>query len=121
LPDGSIAAVLNRLGIRSAKGHTWTQLRIRNFRAERGIAIYREGERTERGELILHEAASQLDVSKMTVIRLIKANVLPAKQCCPGAPYVILREDLESSTIRRAVESGRAVSNDSRQKVMEYE
>jgi excisionase family DNA binding protein len=121
LPDGSIAAVLNRLGIRSAKGHTWTQLRIRNFRAERGIAIYREGERAERGELILHEAASQLDVSKMTVIRLIKANVLPAKQCCPGAPYVILREDLESSTIRRAVESGRAVSNDSRQKVMEYE
>jgi len=121
LPDGSIAAVLNRLGIRSAKGHTWTQLRIRNFRAERGIAIYREGERAERGELILHEAASQLDVSKMTVIRLIKANVLPAKQCCPGAPYVILREDLESATIRRAVESGRAVSNDSRQKVMEYE
>ena len=57
----------------------------------------------------------------MTVIRLIKANVLPAKQCCPGAPYVILREDLESSTIRRAVESGRAVSHDSRQKVMEYD
>ena len=121
LPDGSIAAVLNRLGIRYAKGHTWTQLRIRNFRAERGIAIYREGERAERGELILHEAASQLDVSKMTVIRLIKANVLPAKQCCPGAPYVILREDLESPTIRRAIESGRAVSNNFRQKVMEYE
>ena len=38
-------AVLNRLGIRSAKGHTWTQLRVRNFRAEREIAIYREGER----------------------------------------------------------------------------
>jgi DNA invertase Pin-like site-specific DNA recombinase len=121
LPDGSIAAVLNRLGIRSAKGHTWTQLRIRNFRAERGIAIYREGERAERGELILHEAATQLDVSKMTVIRLIKANVLPAKQSCPGAPYVILREDLENPTIRRAAASGRAVSNDSRQKVMEYE
>jgi excisionase family DNA binding protein len=121
LPDGSIAAVLNRLGIRSAKGHTWTQLRIRNFRAERGIAIYREGERAERGELILHEAATQLDVSKMTVIRLIKANVLPAKQSCPGAPYVIRQEDLENPTIRRAVENGRAVSADSRQKVMEYE
>jgi len=121
LPDGTIAAVLNRLGIRSAKGHTWTQLRIRNFRAERGIAIYREGERAERGELILHEAATQLDVSKMTLIRLIKASVLPAKQSCPGAPYVIRREDLENPTIRRAVENGRPVSNDSRQKVMEYE
>jgi len=121
LPDGSIAAVLNRLGIRSAKGHTWTQLRIRNFRAERGIAIYRDGERTERGELILHEAATLLDVSKMTVIRLIKANVIPAKQCCQGAPYVIRRQDLENPIVRRSVEAGRAVSNDSRQKVMEYE
>ena len=34
LPDQSIASVLNRLGIRSAKGHTWTQLRVRNFRCE---------------------------------------------------------------------------------------
>ncbi len=121
LPDGVIAAVLNRLGIRSAKGHTWTQLRIRNFRAERGIAIYREGERAERGELILHEAATQLAVSKMTIIRLIKANVLPAKQSCPGAPYVIRREDLENPAIRRAVENGRAVSTDPRQKMMEYQ
>src|SRR3954451_8247383 len=30
LPDHSIAPVLNRLGIRSAKGHSWTQLRVRN-------------------------------------------------------------------------------------------
>ena len=62
------------------------RLRVRNFRAERGIPIYREGERAERGELILHEAATQLDVSKMTIIRLIKDNVLPAKQSCPGSP-----------------------------------
>lgn len=121
LPDASIASVLNRLGIRSAKGHTWTQLRIRNFRAERGIAVYREGERAERGELILHEAATQLDVSKMTVIRLIKADVLPARQSCAGAPYVIRQADLENPAVRRAVENSRAISNDSRQKVMEYE
>ena len=89
LPDGSIASVLNRLGVRSAKGHTWTQLRIRNFRAEHQIAIYRDGERAERGELILNEAASRLGVSKMTVVRLIKDGILPAKQACIGAPYVI--------------------------------
>ena len=33
LPDHSIAPVLNRLGIRSARGQTWTQLRVRNFRS----------------------------------------------------------------------------------------
>jgi DNA invertase Pin-like site-specific DNA recombinase len=32
LPDHSIAPLLNRLGIRSAKGQSWTQLRVRNFR-----------------------------------------------------------------------------------------
>ena len=82
LPDQSIAAVLNRLGMRSAKGHTWTQLRIRNFRAERGIAIYREGERSERGELILDELATHLGISKTKVIRLIKHGILPATQTC---------------------------------------
>ena len=51
---------------------------------------------------------------------LVEFNVLPAKQSCPGAPYVIWREDLESPTIHRAVENDRAVSIDCRQKVMEY-
>jgi excisionase family DNA binding protein len=120
LPDASIAAVLNRLGIRSAKGHTWTQLRVRNFRGEKAIAIYREGERAERGELILHEAATLLDVSKMTIIRLIKDGVLPAKQSCPGSPYVIRREDLDQQAIRRAVATGRAVSHDCRQESLDY-
>lgn len=121
LPDGAIASVLNRLGVRSAKGLTWTQLRVRNFRAERGIALYREGERLERGELVLHEAATQLGVSKMTVIRLIKDGLLPARQACPGAPYVIQRNDLDRPEIRRAVANGRAVSNDGRQQSLTYQ
>ena len=121
LPDASIAGVLNRLSIRSAKGHTWTQLRVRNFRAERGIAIYRTGERAERGELILHEAATQLGVSKMTVIRLIKAGILPAQQACPGAPYVIRQEDLNRPSIDRVVASGRAVPHDERQESLAYQ
>ena len=62
LPDGSIASVLNRLGIRTAKGHTWTEQRIRGFRNEHQIAVYRDGERAERGEIILHEAATRLGV-----------------------------------------------------------
>ena len=115
MPDGSIASLLTRLGMRSAKGHTWTQLRVRNFRAEHGVPIYREGERANRGELILHEAATHLGVSKMSVIRLIKDGVLPATQACSGAPYVIRKEDLDRPAIRHAVASGRAVSRDPRQ------
>jgi excisionase family DNA binding protein len=121
VPDGTIAAVLNRLGVRSAKGHTWTQQRVRNFRAEFRIAIYREGERAERGEVILHEAADRLGVSKMTVIRLIKDGLLPAKQTCVGAPYVIREADLELPVVRRALAKGRAVSPDPRQDSFEYQ
>ena len=39
LPDHSIAPVLNRLRIRSAKGQSWTQLRVRNFRGAHQIAV----------------------------------------------------------------------------------
>jgi excisionase family DNA binding protein len=121
LPDQSIASVLNRLGMRSAKGHTWTQVRVRNFRCEYQIAIYREGERAERRELILHEAASRLGVSKMTVVRLIRDRLLPARQVCVGAPYVIQEDDLERPAVRRAIENGRAVSPDTRQESLSFQ
>jgi excisionase family DNA binding protein len=121
LPDGSIASILNRLGMRTAKGHTWTQQRVCVFRNDHNIAVYRDGERTERGELILHEAASRLGISKMTVVRLIKDGVLPAKQTCVGAPYVIREIDLDLQTVRQAVKNGRAVSQDSRQGSFDYQ
>lgn len=121
LPDQSIASVLNRLGKRSAKGHTWTQVRVRNFRCEYKIAIYREGERAERRELILHEAASRLGVSKMTVIRLIRDGLLPARQVCVGAPYVIQEADLDQPAVRRTIENGRAISPDARQESMSFQ
>jgi excisionase family DNA binding protein len=116
LPDHSIAPVLNRLGIRSARGHGWTQLSVRNFRGAHQIAVYREGERAQRHELILHEAASRLGINKMTVIRLIRDGILPGKQVCAGAPYVIREEDLDRPAVRRAIRNGRPVSPDARQK-----
>jgi excisionase family DNA binding protein len=121
LPDHSIAPVLNRLGIRSAKGHSWTQLRVRNFRGAHQIAVYREGERAGRHELILHEAARRLGVNKMTVIRLIRDGLLPARQVCAGAPYVIREEDLDRPAVRRALANGRAVSSDLRQENLSFQ
>jgi excisionase family DNA binding protein len=121
LPDGSIASVLNRLSIRTAKGHTWTQERVRVFRSDHGVAVYRDGERTERGELVLHEAASRLGVSKMTVTRLIKDGVLPATQICAGAPYIIQEIDLDAPAVKRAINDGRAVSPDPRQESLDYQ
>ena len=121
LPDHSIAPLLNRLGIRSAKGQSWTQLRVRNFRSVHRITVYREGERAARHELNLTEAASCLGVHRMTIIRLIRDGLLPARQTCVGAPYVIQEEDLDRPAVRRALAAGRAVSSDLRQESMSFQ
>jgi excisionase family DNA binding protein len=109
------------MGVRTAKNLTWTEQRVRTFRSDHAIAVYREGERAERGEVNLGEAAALLGVSKMTVIRLVKDGVLAAKQSCAGAPYVIAKTDIDSPVIRRAVGNGRAISQDPRQLTLEYQ
>jgi len=121
LPDHSIVPVLNRLGLRSARGLTWTQLRVRNFRSVHQIPVYREGERAERHELILGEAASRLGVSKMTVVRLVRDGLLPARQVCAGAPYVIREDDLARPAIRRAIAMGRPISSDPQQQSLPFQ
>ena len=92
LPDELIAGLLNRLGKKTGKGNGWTKSRVGSFRSKRGIAVYREGERQERGELILSEVADRLAVDRAVVRRLIRSGVLPARQACKGAPWII-RED----------------------------
>ena len=62
LSDELIAALLNRLGRKTGKGNSWTKSRVCSFRSATDIAVYREGERQECGELILSEAAEQLAV-----------------------------------------------------------
>ncbi len=103
LNDGTIASLLNRLGHRTGKGHTWTEMRVRSFRGDHAIAVYKSGEREARGELTLEQAADALGASKMTVLRMIGAGSLPATQACKGAPWVIKTVDLKRPEVRGAV------------------
>ena len=57
-------------------------------------------------------------VSEETVRRLITERVLPARQLCKGAPWVIRADDLRLETVRQAANDRRArrpSSQDSRQ------
>ena len=103
LPDSDIASVLNRLGKRTGKGNTWTLSRVRSFRNDHDIEVYQKGERESRGEINLKEAARELQVSPTKVYRMIKEQILPAKQVCPGAPWTIRREDLKLTKVQKAV------------------
>ena len=72
-------------------GHDHGSAVLRNHR---GIAPYRDGERSERGEVTLEEAAGVLKVSEATVRRLIKRPCCRRHQLCKGAPWVIRAQDL---------------------------
>lgn len=103
LTDGTIASLLNRLGHRTAKGHTWTEMRVRSFRGDHRISVYKAGEREARGELTLEQAADALRTSKMTVLRMIGAGSLQGSQACKGAPWVIKAIDVQRPEVRAAV------------------
>ena len=95
-------------------GETLDEAVVREVREETGLEvepielielldrIYREGERAERGEATLDEAAEALAVSPATVRRLILEGALPASQHCKGAPWVIRNADLQSADVAQA-------------------
>ena len=107
MPDMGIAAALNRTGKTTAKGHSWTRTRVAALRNIHGIAVYREGERAERGEVTLEEAAEALAVSQATVRRLIVGGALPANQSCKGAPWTIRASDLRRAEVANEAERRR--------------
>jgi excisionase family DNA binding protein len=101
--DSAIAATLNRIGKRTGKGNTWTEVRVRSFRNDHGIDVHRPGEMAERGELSLEETAERLGVSKMTILRLIDSGALQADQACKGAPWAIPEAQLSTLDLQRPI------------------
>jgi hypothetical protein len=100
LPDKAIAAVLNRSGKLTGRNNSWTQSRVCTFRNQHDIAVYRDGERADRDELTLEEAATSLGVSSMTALRMIRNGVLQGRHLCKGAPWVITTQSVENAKLR---------------------
>jgi DNA invertase Pin-like site-specific DNA recombinase len=115
MPDKAIAGMLNRTGKRTGRLNGWTQSRVRGFRNTHGIAVYVEGEWAARGEVTLTEAARMLDLSPMTVLRQIRAGIIPAEQYCKGAPWVIKRQDIENQPRAKTECKGPSSSNPDQQ------
>ena len=100
--DEHIAASLNRMGMPTGQGKTWTAHRVASVRRVRGIHAYRSAEKD--GEwLTMTEAATALGVTNHTIRRLVKTGVLPAEQVVPGAPYQIRANDLTSAPVKSAM------------------
>lgn len=108
MPDETIAAVLNRSGKTTGHGNSWIRGRICSLRRQYDIAVYRDGERAERGEMTLDEAAAALTLSQSTIRRLIAEGALRAEQHCKGAPWIIRQADLDREEIRREADLRRS-------------
>jgi hypothetical protein len=87
-------AWLNRTGVETGYGNAWTQERVRGFRNHHEIAVFRDGEWEERGEITLEAAAKLIGVCNMTALRMLRRGEIKGRQACAGAPWAIKAEDL---------------------------
>jgi DNA invertase Pin-like site-specific DNA recombinase len=114
MPDRQIARLLNRSGKPTGYGNGWTEQRVRGFRKHHDIAVYRDGEWAERGEITLDAAAQIIGVTKMTALRMIRRGDVKGRQACKGAPWVIKAEDVAAFGARKR-STGPVTSNPTQQ------
>jgi transposase len=65
------------------------------------MAVHRDGEWAERGEISLDAAAQIIGVTKMTALRMIRRGDLKGRQVCKGAPWVIKAQDVAALAARK--------------------
>jgi hypothetical protein len=119
MPDQQIARLLNRAGKPTGRGNGWTKTRVCSFRSHHGIAVYREGEWVERGEMTLKAVAQSIDVSVMTTLRMIRRGIIKGRQFCRGAPWVIKVEELAAYREQRA--SRHSLTSDPAQQSFQFQ
>jgi hypothetical protein len=115
--DQDIAASLNRMGMPTGQGKTWTAHRVGSVRRVRGIHGYRSAEKD--GEwLTMRDAAAKLGVSHHQVRKLIKAGILASEQILPDAPHQIRAADLVNERVITALKrKGRPCRSESKNQI----
>lgn len=103
--DEAISRILNRAQLQTERGETWTKRRVSSFRKRHDIKPFSHEEKEREGWLLQSEAATKLNISPMSVHRLIQAGILATEGYFPGLPSVIRCSDLTKKAVQRAVSS----------------
>jgi DNA invertase Pin-like site-specific DNA recombinase len=101
--DEQIAATLNRLGLLTGAGNTWTEASVYSARQYHELPAY-DANQSSHDVLTMAEAAQRLGISTTSVRRLIEQKKLTASQVVACAPWQIPIAALESPAVRTAVE-----------------
>jgi len=101
LDDAAIARILNMQEVPTARGLTWTQDRVRNFRRTHRVPKAEpppEGER-----LTQSQVAAYLGVSRNGVLALERLGAISKNQITDFAPWRVPRSELDSERVQRLV------------------
>jgi len=86
--DAQTACILNRKGLRTAKGLAFTAYRVSNLRRVHGIEIATGGKRLQGDDVYTaKEAVRVLGVNQGTVIRWLQTGLLRGSQFTGAAPW----------------------------------
>jgi DNA invertase Pin-like site-specific DNA recombinase len=100
--DEEISRALNRAGIRTERGESWTRARVSRYRQRGGIAAYSAAAKSASGWLSQAEAATKLEISPMSLNRLIQRGILRSEGES-RLPQVIHQADLSRKEVIQAV------------------
>jgi hypothetical protein len=104
IPDNMIARTFNLLKLQTASGKNWNTIRVSKFRCQHHIPVFNKARYEKNGWVNLTAAAEILQTYPMTVRRLIKANIIKARQIVQYSPWIIEKEQLESPLVLQAIE-----------------
>ena len=108
--DEDMSRALNRAGIRTERGESWTRGRVSRARQRWGIAAYSATEKSVAGWLSQSEAATKLEISPMSLNRLIQRGILPSEGES-RLPQVIQQADLSRKEVIHAVKQIKSHGN----------
>lgn len=111
LADASLAATLNRAGLTTPSGKSWTARRAATFRRQHKIASYSASQREREGWLTQAECATRLEISPMSISRLVRCGILPAEQPSRGLPTVIRASNLDLPAVQSAIHTLKSRNN----------
>lgn len=100
--DEQIAATLNRLGMRTGAGNTWSAQRVYSLRHYHDLPNNKP-DPANLPVVTLEEAAHRLGISSTSVRRLVDQKLIPAVQVIACAPWEIPVDALDDEAVRKAV------------------
>ena len=108
--DESITRALNRAGIQTETGETWTKRRVAACRRKLGVPPFSAELKATSGWLTQQEAATNLGISPMSLNRLIQQEIVTSEGAA-NLPQVIIESDLVNEAIQAAVKQIRSHAN----------